>query len=81
MKKKRKPDHMKKLSLFYLGLSVAASAFWTWIVRLIAPELPLWASVVIFLFIFLLTLGVLSCIVVGTTPRLPELPEHEGDDA
>ena len=67
--------------LLYLAISGASAAFWTAIVRLVAPELPLWASVVIFLFIFLLTLGVLSCIVVGTTPRLPELPEHGRDDA
>ena len=57
--------------LLYLVISALASAFWTWIIRLILPDMPLWASGIVFLLVFLLAFGAMACIGVGTSRNLP----------
>ena len=63
---------LRRIALFYLALSAAASSLWTRITQLIFVELPLWGSIIIFLALFLFTFTVLTCIAVGAEADMPE---------
>ena len=72
---------LRRIALFYLALSAAASSFWTWVIWLLSDGLPGRVSVVIFLALFLLTFMVLACIAAGADADMPErnLPSQRED--
>ena len=63
--------------LLYLAISFLASGFWTWLVRLILPDMPLWASGIVFLLLFLLSFDAMACIGVGTSGKLPAVRKEK----
>jgi hypothetical protein len=71
---KRKPTH-RKLTLFYLALSGATSAFWTWMLYHLLSDLPLWGYIGIFLMLLSFTFGLFACFIVGPGTELPALRE------
>lgn len=63
--------------LLYLAISFLASGFWTWLVRLFLPDMPHWASGIVFLILFFLSLGTMACIGVGTSRNLPAVRKEK----
>lgn len=77
MKHKRTTIYTAARFLLYLVISILASGFWTWLVRLFLPDMPHWASGIVLLLLFLLSFGAMACIGVGTSGKLPAVRKEK----